>query len=400
MSLKNEVLYISYDGMTDPLGQGQVLSYLECLSKEGFSISLISFEKAGRFEEGKKNIYTICGQAGIHWHPLIYTKRPPVISTLYDVYRMWKAAKKIHSKKKFLIVHCRSYISALVGLRMKKKFATAFIFDMRGFWIDEKIEAGDWNIAKPVYRKVINYFRKKENEFYHSSDIIVTLTKAAKNAIIKSKPELADKISIIPTCVNLDVFKPFQANIRKAIRKKLGIPENAFVLLYSGGYGPNYNIHFLLQVFSKLKETNPETCLLVLSKDGVTGLETKNNMKNIFSATLPYTLVSDYLMAGDLGVINYADRFSVAGRSPTKLGEYWASGLPAVAPKGIGDVDQLFAIYKNGGIIYSDEDFNGRLKDVIDTDKNVLRSYAEDYFSLKKGIQLYKNVYTKLPVKK
>ncbi|HKB42847.1 MAG TPA: glycosyltransferase, partial [Chitinophagaceae bacterium] len=312
-----------------------------------------------------------------------------------DVYRMWKAAKKIHSKKKIKIVHCRSYISALVGLRMKKKFAMVFIFDMRGFWIDEKTEAGDWSTAKPVYRKVINYFRKKENEFYYSSDIIVTLTEAARHTIIKSKPELTDKIFVIPTCVNLDVFKPFQPNIRKAIRKKLGIPEHAFVLLYSGGYGPNYNIHFLLQVFSKLKETNPETCLLILSKDGVTGLETEKNTKNIFSATLPYTMVSDYLMAGDLGVINYADRFSVAGRSPTKLGEYWASGLPAVAPKGIGDVDQLFAIYKNGGIIYSDENFNDRLKEVIITDKDILRSYAEDYFSLEKGIQLYKNIYTK-----
>jgi glycosyltransferase involved in cell wall biosynthesis len=382
--------------MTDPLGQSQVLSYLTGLSKEGFTISLISFEKADRFKKGKDGINAICLETGIHWVPLMYTKKPPVISSLYDIFRMWNAAKKIHRHKGYQIVHCRSYIPALVGLRLKKKFSTAFIFDMRGFWIDEKTVAGDWDTKKIIYKRVVNYFRKKENEFYHLADIIVTLTEAARQTIIKSRSELTNKIHVIPTCVNLSLFKSFQTNIRNAIRAKLGIPEDAFVLLYSGGYGPNYNIKFLLQVFSKLKETNPGTCLLILSKDGVTGLEKEKNMKNIFSATLPYTLVSDYLMAGDLGVINYVNHFSIAGRSPTKLGEYWASGLPVISPKGVGDVDQLFTTYRKGGIIYSDEGFNERLKDVIGTNKNVLRSYAEDYFGLEKGVQSYKDIYTKI----
>ena len=39
------VLYISYDGMLEPLGQSQVLSYLKLLASDR-SIHLISFEKA------------------------------------------------------------------------------------------------------------------------------------------------------------------------------------------------------------------------------------------------------------------------------------------------------------------------------------------------------------------
>ena len=42
---KKNVLYISYDGMTDTLGQSQVLSYLIPLSKKGVIIHIISFEK-------------------------------------------------------------------------------------------------------------------------------------------------------------------------------------------------------------------------------------------------------------------------------------------------------------------------------------------------------------------
>ena len=35
-------LYISYDGMTDPLGRSQVLPYLEGLAKRGHEITLVS----------------------------------------------------------------------------------------------------------------------------------------------------------------------------------------------------------------------------------------------------------------------------------------------------------------------------------------------------------------------
>ena len=38
------VLYISYDGIMEPLGQSQVVRYMERLSPE-YSIHLISFEK-------------------------------------------------------------------------------------------------------------------------------------------------------------------------------------------------------------------------------------------------------------------------------------------------------------------------------------------------------------------
>ena len=42
--MARHVLYISYDGMLEPLGQGQVLGYLEQLAAE-YSPILISFEK-------------------------------------------------------------------------------------------------------------------------------------------------------------------------------------------------------------------------------------------------------------------------------------------------------------------------------------------------------------------
>jgi glycosyltransferase involved in cell wall biosynthesis len=392
-----KVLYLSYDGMTDPLGQGQVLSYLTGLAAKGHVITLVSFEKADRYAKDRETIEGICKNAGIDWRPLPYTKTPPVLSTIYDLRKLRNVARKLHREKKFDIVHCRGYLPALSGLYLKRKYGVRFIFDMRGFWIDEKSEgAGGWNPSSPIYSRVIAYLRKQEKAFYLESDDIITLTHAAKRVIAEEYPALEKKITVIPTCVNLDLFTSFQSKERNSVRDKFGIPHNAFVLLYSGGTGPNYDIGFLLRAYDHLKTIHQNPWLLVLTKDGISGLEAAGltDATYVRTVSVPYREVSHHLMAGDLGVVNYATGMSVAGRSPTKLGEYWSAGLPAISPAGVGDVDELFSKYANSGLIIKDLDFS-RLKadSFAQSDPLVLRQYANEYFGLEKGTASYNNLY-------
>jgi len=119
---ETQVLYISYDGMTDPLGQSQVLPYLCGLSAKGYKITLLSCEKPQRYEKYKQDITAICNKADINWQPLMYTATPPVLSTIKDVRNLTQTAYVLHREHRFKIVHCRSYISALIGLQMKKEF--------------------------------------------------------------------------------------------------------------------------------------------------------------------------------------------------------------------------------------------------------------------------------------
>lgn len=50
MTLSNRrVLYISYNGMLDPLGQSQVIPYLKELSRAGIQFTLLSFERPQAF---------------------------------------------------------------------------------------------------------------------------------------------------------------------------------------------------------------------------------------------------------------------------------------------------------------------------------------------------------------
>ena len=80
------ILYISYDGMLEPLGQSQVLAYLKRLA-DGRRIHLISFEKAEDWANvvARERLASDITASGIVWHPLRYHKRPTALATAWDI---------------------------------------------------------------------------------------------------------------------------------------------------------------------------------------------------------------------------------------------------------------------------------------------------------------------------
>ena len=108
--------------MTDPLGLSQVLPYLCGLSEKGYIIHLISAEKANRFSKYEVDIQNICTNFKIQWHPVQYSKNPPIISTLLDIRKIKSKALELQTNIKFDLVHCRSYIPSIIGVYLSKKY--------------------------------------------------------------------------------------------------------------------------------------------------------------------------------------------------------------------------------------------------------------------------------------
>ena len=48
---------------------------------------------------------------------------------------------------------------------MKRKHGVKFLFDMRGFWADERVEGGLWNLSNPVFNWAYKYFKKRSANF-------------------------------------------------------------------------------------------------------------------------------------------------------------------------------------------------------------------------------------------
>jgi UDP-N-acetylglucosamine:LPS N-acetylglucosamine transferase len=220
--------------MTDPLGQSQVIPYLTGLSAKGFKIDLISFEKKKPFASGETGVREIFKKNNIQWHPVTYTKSPPVFSTVWDIFRMKSKARALHKKNNFKIVHCRSYIPAFAGLLLKKKYGVKFIFDIRGFWIEERIDGKLWNLSNPFYKQVYNYFKKKEKEFFSMADYIVSLTHKAKEEILSWKNLNREtlNIEVIPTCADMKLFSEAAVDTKLRSDFKQNLEFQKVILFY------------------------------------------------------------------------------------------------------------------------------------------------------------------------
>lgn len=402
---KHKVLYISYDGMTDPLGQSQVLAYLKILSQYEFSFHILSFEKKDRFGRYKSFVEEFIKDHDIQWHPLPYTNTPPVISTVNNIRKGKRKIKELASSHNFEIVHCRGYIPSVMGEWLKKRTGAKFIFDMRGWWPDEKKEAGDWN--SPLFTPIYNYFKKREKRFFRYSDLSISLTHIGKEYITKYKLKSEDKVSVIPTCVNFEIFPPFDPAIRKTMREELKIPAGIEVMVYSGSLGGNYKTDVVLRFFKYMLEGKPDAMFLFISHSSAelvneeirkSGID-RDKFRYVYAS---YADVHRYLMAGDIGVVMYGIGFSVIGRSPTKLGEYWACGLKFLSVKGIGDLEYLMKRYAGGGSLVSniedEDDMRRAVKEVMEMEvsRDALRNFSIDYFDLGKGSLQYLESYRKL----
>src|SRR5262245_13885566 len=104
MSLAGKrVLYISYNGMLDPLGQSQVIPYLRELSKRGVEFTLLSYERAANLEAGGiakcKALHESLTASGIEWDWLRYHQKPSLPATAYDVLQGLRYARRLIRRK-------------------------------------------------------------------------------------------------------------------------------------------------------------------------------------------------------------------------------------------------------------------------------------------------------------
>ncbi len=408
--MNKQVIYLSYDGMTDSLGRSQVLPYLVGLARNGYQITIVSAEKPDAFAAGRAEVDKLTSGAGICWQPTTYTKHPPIISTLADIRRMRRIAIALYRQKKFGIVHCRSYITAFVGLALKRKFGCKFVFDMRGFYADERVDGNIWNTNRFIYRAVYRFFKRKERQFLSDSDAIISLTNAAKNEILNWKlPNVGSpKISVIPCCVDTELFDYHRFNQQQVdnIRKQAGIGATDFVLLYLGSVGTWYMLPDMMSFFKELLRVRPEAKFLFISRDDeqfIIGEAWRHgiNANNIIVRPATRDNVPQLAMAANASIFFIKPVWSKKASSPTKLAELMALGIPCVANSGVGDVDDIIRQDPTGILVKSQtaDDYRQAIAKMLTlptSNKEAARQLACKLFALTGGIDSYKTIYDKL----
>lgn len=405
---KIPVLFISYDGMTDPLGQSQVIPYLEGLSKAGYAVVLLSCEKKERLQKNEAFIKKKLSDSNIEWQYVLYNSKIPGLSFLYTFLSLRHKAFLLHHRYQFQLIHCRSYIPVIIGLQLKRRFGVSVLFDMRGFWIDERVDGGLWNLKNPVFRLVYFLFKKSERSFLIKSDAIISLTEAGVTEMNSWKlpVDLSNKITVIPCCADFSLYRKSAPEAIARTRENLGIDKEAFVLLYLGAIGTWYMTDQMLDFFKVLLKRNSKAVFLILSAESEEKIRKIAKDRGVEADKIVVRYVSkeavaEFSSAADWSIFFIKPAFSKIASSPTKLGELLSMEIPVIC-NSIGDVPTILNDTK-GGILINAFEENSYEKE-IDTmsafaasyDAKRVRAKAQEYYDLNRAVELYKMVYKKV----
>ena len=414
MALKGRrVLFISYNGMLDPLGQSQVIPYLRELSEaEGVRFTLLSFERAAAFTPAGVNrraeLNAELGAHGIEWHVLRYHQRPSLPATFYDVLAGHRYARRLVQKNRIELVHARSHIPATIALMLKRSCGLPFIFDVRGLMAEEYADAGHWRTGDMKYRLT----KRMERRAFEAADGIVTLTEAIW-AIIKDwegirgrEGKLAHEV--VPCCADLERFR-FDDEARRARRSELGFGDS-LVFVYSGSVGGWYLTEEMADFCATLLRQREDARFLWLTPHGHERLEALMRERQVAPGRYAIRAadsreVASYLSASDAGLAFIKPCFSKLASSPTKTAEYLACGLPVVLNAGVGDSDTLVTRERVGALVreFTPEDYHAAsqtiaclLEDRAATRRHT-RATSERLFDVHTiGLERYARLYGKI----
>ena len=396
-----KVLYISYDGILEPLGQSQVLRYLEKLSSL-HTIHLISFEKADDWMQSKNrnDLQKEIKSVGIHWIPLRYHKHPSGLATAFDILQGIMAGCWVAIRHRIQIVHARSYVASVVALVLKRLFSLKYIFDMRGFWADERVDGGLWPSDSRIY-KVAKWYEKR---FLLSADRVVSLTHAAVREM-KTFPYLQGhmpQFAVITTCADLNLFKLGNIASDKEVN------QHPFVLGYVGSVGVWYLFDETLKCFKELQRLIPDACLRILNRDEHDYIYERLRVNGISENSVSIGVtdhagVANAMQLMDAAIFIIKPAYSKLASAPTKFGEFLGCGVPCMCNTNVGDMADILDAEQVGVALtnFSEKEIKNGIARLIELThesdiKQRCNKAAVQHFSLEQGVTEYDRIYNEL----
>lgn len=324
------VLYVSYDGALDPLGRSQVVPYVEGLAARGHRFHLMTFEKPLRWNDASARgaMQERLARSEIRWHPLPYHKSPPVAGTAWDLAAGVRRATRIRAEHGLDLVHARSYPSTLIAHAMRSRHGTPYLFDMRGFYPEERVDGGLWAPAGPLFQVA----KRLEAMFLRDAGGVVTLTEASLPVLggLMERSGSRAPVRVIPTSVDLERFAPAPAR------------REEFTLAYFGSIGTWYLLDEMLVLGRAFLDAVPRGRLLfVVNSEGAEVAERARSagipQDRLEIRSVPHEEVPAAVSGAHATFFLIKPAPSKVSSAATKFGESLALGIPVLVNRGVGD---------------------------------------------------------------
>ena len=388
------MVYLSYDGALDPLGRSQVVPVVEGLARAGVEMRLVTFEKHERWSrlEDRRSMGQRLAAAGVSWTPLHYHKRLSLAATGWDLFRALVLVAWWRARGQVDLVHARSYPPTLVAWVLRRVFGVPYLFDMRGLYADERVDAGIWPDRSRRYRAV----KWLERRFLRDAGAVVTLTRASVPIlrVIEEEAGGGPEPVVIPTTVDLDRFKTVE-------REGNARP----VLAYVGSFGSWYLVEEMFDFGRVFLETISASRLLFLVNDSVEEVRKSSRSHGIPDERLKIVRVLHEDVPQSLAAATATYAFikpapSKVASSATKVSESFALGIPVAVNRNVGDTAAVIDIERVGVVIdpFDKTTWPGAIIELGELAKSIAvrrrcRIVAEREHSLENAVTRYRCIY-------
>ena len=387
--MKKKILYLSYNGMNEALGASQVLSYLYHLSDE-YEYHLVSLEKPKDFRDPHKMeaLHQSLQDKNIFWYPMEY--KTDKVGKMFNFFRLLWASKKIVRQQQIKFAHARSYFPAMVA----NLLGLTYLFDTRGFAFDERADVGSMSRDSVVF----SVLKKIEKKLYRDAAGVNKLSYEGKRTIESNElfqgGEDIKPITVIPTCTDTERFMLHQRSYDGPV--KIGYVGTATgwydfnkTLATLAAIGQHVDYRFIVFnggqhdfIKEKLKEFNIP-------------------MQKVSIESVSFVDMPQRLKEMEVALFYIHPYFSKRASAATKLGEFFASGIPVLTNAGVGDHEKLITESGAGQILDFEKLDSYDFKEIFrklrnDEISKKSRAVAEQYFSLEKGVGEYRFLYSKI----
>jgi glycosyltransferase involved in cell wall biosynthesis len=394
------VLYLVYWGLDEQLGSSLVVPAVRKVAEHGVRYAVISFEKPPTVEAqgSRARIRQQLSAAGVIWCPLRYHKTPKWPATAFDLLHGVLRGVLLGWRQKAQIIHARTFVGGLMGYIVARLIGARFVYHNEGFYPDEQVDGGVWRRGSLPHRVA----KRLERLLYEHADGIIVLSLRAK-ADVERLPGVAARKTptiVVRSCVDLTLFPerprtPWQ-------------PGRPLRFVWLGSVGGRYRFDEGVRfVETAVKRGLPVTLHVLNRVDEPRIRETLAASAvppNTWSIEgLPYAQVPAALARHDVGLFTFTQGISEHGCSPTKFGEYWASGLPVVTTPNVSDTEDTILEERVGVILesYQDESRERALDELLlllrdpETPTRCRRA-AEELYALQPASREIDGIYRRL----
>lgn len=339
----------------DPLFQGLIYQYLlgvhrECPNEYLFHIFTEEQAAYKMAPEQQKQLQQDLRSQGVYWYPIPYRSgRFMLLKKLWNFLVLFFTIFKIKWRFKarlilgFLAIAGGYAYIASVFLRLK---LAVFCFEPHSRYM------ADFGIWSP---KSLKYKLLNKMEFRQATRANYVVVPTIHTVELLKQWKSRAQVFRVPISVDTDKFI-FKPESRQQFRQQFGI-ENRYALMYLGKFGGiYYNAEVVAKFFKQLVDFDASIFIFTITPDDTAqvrqtyldaGLQESDF---VVLDKIPYSQIEGYISACDMGLVAIPPLDSQKYRTPVKIGNYLACGLPYIVNRGVAD-DDLLAEKERVGVV-------------------------------------------------